>query len=455
VDPDRRLVLYVAGRAADIPGINEVFHGPTEWLVADGRRTLGTGNFSVDLSPEQMQSDLKRLTDLIESVHPACLEGLPPVVQQAAEQASEKTGEPLERSAFTFLVNDVLLALHDAHSTASIDLAGPRVALPLRWLQEGLAAGEDAGELRLGDQIVSLGGLGPDELMAGLRGLVPAENDWWIRARAEQMLQNVAVLEHLGVATRPELKARVLRDGQVLSVSIGEPAGSPSRERPPEWVRFELFPEHSLGLFTLDQCRADETFKSTLRRFFEAVAEAGLARVAVDLRRNGGGNSSVCDEFLRYLDIDEFRTFSAEVRISTESLEQQGLSSALGYFRNPPKARQNDRVTDLPPFAGELYVLTSNRTFSSGSWFSVVVQDNGLGEVLGEPTGNAPSSYGDILHFSLPESGVSFTLSFKKFVRPAPKRDPAMTLTPDVELPVTLEDLQSGTDPVLGYLRRK
>ena len=82
----------------------------------------------------------------------------------------------------------------------------------------------------------------------------------------------------------------------------------------------------------------------------------------------------------------------------------------------------NRRVGD--PFRGQLFVLTSKATFSSGNWFGVIVRDNQLGKIVGEPTGNAPSSFGDVLSFTLPRSGLGFTLSYKQWIRPDPSRDP-------------------------------
>jgi len=82
------------------------------------------------------------------------------------------------------------------------------------------------------------------------------------------------------------------------------------------------------------------------------------------------------------------------------------------------------------------------------------VQDDHLGKIVGEPTGNAPSSYGDILSFTLPNSGLAYTVSFKRWVRPDPARDPAACLEPDVAVPRTRQSVRDGTDPVLEWLRR-
>jgi C-terminal processing protease CtpA/Prc len=104
-------------------------------------------------------------------------------------------------------------------------------------------------------------------------------------------------------------------------------------------------------------------------------------------------------------------------------------------------------------FEGKLFVLTSPRTFSSGNWFAVIVKDNALGTILGEPTGNAPSSYGDSPSFQLPHTGFRFSVSHKRWVRPNPDNDPEDALYPDIPVYTTIEDIIRGADPQLEKLR--
>ena len=49
--------------------------------------------------------------------------------------------------------------------------------------------------------------------------------------------------------------------------------------------------------------------------------------------------------------------------------------------------------------------------------FATVIQDNGIGKVIGETPGNMPTAYGDKLGFQLPESKLVLSVSYKKFYR--------------------------------------
>ena len=87
--------------------------------------------------------------------------------------------------------------------------------------------------------------------------------------------------------------------------------------------------------------------------------------------------------------------------------------------------------------------------------FCVIVHDNDLGTIVGEPTGNMPSCYGDILSFQMPTTGFAFSVSFKKFLRPEPENDPEDALYPDIEVYTTIDDVLQGRDPQIEEVRER
>lgn len=452
-NPERRAILYVASDPADLVEINAVFHGPTGWVVADGRRILASGDFiDTALGPRRMETDLDELAATVDAVHPAAIDGAPSAVRDAIEEARTRIRSGIDRATFEASLNHVLLALHDSHSTLAAPHATRHIDLPIAWLDEGPIVTHDTSHLRRGDRVVSIGGLPPEEILERLRGLIPTENDWWLRHVAEQSIRSDGVLRALGAGTIP-VDVRVRRSGS--EITRGLPAAErrqPRIDRLP-WARFTIEPENGLGIFTLDRCVNDDRYRDALAAFFNAVADAGIDRIVVDLRRNGGGNSSVANEFLRYVNVADYADFSALVRVSEAAMDQRQLPGPPRVVQSPPSRRGNQRVESPPPFDGTIYVLTSRHTFSSGSWFATVLHDNDLATLVGEPTGGAPGHYGDVLSFTLPESGLSYTLSFKCFVRPDPSRNPATSLTPDVRVPMTRAALMEGTDPVLEHVR--
>ena len=458
-NPERRMALYTAREVDDLIEVNAVFHGPTEWVVANGREVLDAGRWPPGpaLAREAALRDLERLEADLLAVHPATVEGPPPALTAALDEARRalaRGSEPIAREELWFVLNGVLLALADSHTCMTSMAPGESLDLPLRWLADGLVVDADTAELAFGDRVVSIGGATSDQLLAGLRRIVPAETDQWVRTQAPRHLRDLSVLERLGVADGAPVEVVVERDGQSLASSIGlgrTPSRSPVGPRPD--VAWRLFEDRDLAVLTLDTCRPDDAYRRTLYELFEAVARKGIGRLAIDLRENSGGNSRVVDDFLRHLDVDAYRNYGGVMRVSEPLIAKTGAEDLeLGIHTGPVTLRENPRYVDPPPFTGELFVLVSPRTYSSGNWFAVVLADNGLATVVGEPTGNAPSSFGDILHFDLPASRFTYTLSHKRYVRPDPSADPAPHLAPDFSIPFLREHLLAGSDPVLEWL---
>jgi len=456
-DPAHNAVIYAAAAAADVIGINAVFHGPTGWVVADGDRVLASGDFkaTAPLAPDEQRADLAYLRQMLADVHPATIEGLPAALAAALADAEAAATAPCTRTDLWRRAQRALLVLGDAHSSLAPPTSGERLDLPLVWLAEGLVVAADAGGLRAGDRVLAIGGRDEAALLEAMRGTIPAENPYWLKARGESLLTDLGLLQALGIAEQAPVRVRVARGDPSADIDVDVDVAKTGGDRgaPLPWVRFTLEPDHGLALFTLDRCDVDASYRAKLKEFFTAVHEQKIGRVAVDLRRNSGGNSGVVDEFLRYVDVERYTTFLGHARGSAAARSQRGLLASVDMPAALAK-RTNDRHEQPPPFAGDLLVLVSGHTFSSGNWFAAVVQDNGLGKIVGEPTGNAPSSFGDVLSFQMPHSRLSFTLSFKKWLRPDPRRDPADAIRPDVPIARTAQSVRDRTDPVLDYLRR-
>lgn len=170
-----------------------------------------------------------------------------------------------------------------------------------------------------------------------------------------------------------------------------------------EWVFYEIDAPHDVGIFTLTTCVCDAQYKKTVKEFFEAVAQQNIDNIVIDLRWNGGGNSLVGDEFLRYIDVDGYDTWPSDVRFGNY------------LWKNPKSYQKNRRLN--PQFGGNVYVLTNCRTYSAAMDFTMLVCDNQIGKVVGEASGNLPDSYGDCLYFVMPNSKLTFSVSYKRWYR--------------------------------------
>jgi C-terminal processing protease CtpA/Prc len=172
---------------------------------------------------------------------------------------------------------------------------------------------------------------------------------------------------------------------------------------------YEVLPD-ARALYIQYNCCANtpgNSFASFARNLFASADTQALERVVVDLRGNGGGDSSVMEPLL-----DGFKSRPA-------------LSAK-----------------------GHLYVLIGRGTCSSGMMAALSLWHEFRATLLGEPTGGKPNAYGDVRTFSLPNSRLVIRYSTKRFQRMTTGDPPS--LNPDVRAPQSLSDCLAGRDPALA-----
>lgn len=145
---------------------------------------------------------------------------------------------------------------------------------------------------------------------------------------------------------------------------------------------------------------------------YAAVDAQSDARLVIDLRGNPGGNNFLIDPIVR------------------------------GVVARPQLWKP-----------GRLFVLTDARTFSAAQNLVNAMERWTPTVIVGEPTGAAPSGYGDSKRIVLPESGLTLRVSslYWQDTGPLDKRD---ATTPHVLAPRTVGDLQKGRDPALTVIAR-
>ncbi|WP_042199219.1 S41 family peptidase [Paenibacillus camerounensis] len=410
------------------------------------------------VNPEQMKQDLDFLTETLVQVHPALINGWSSGQQQVISEAYDMIQTARTEEGFYFIVNTITSLLQDGHTNMYWELQNQKLLnLPLFWSREGLIVTQDRGKLHTGDIVTAISRRSIGDLEQELAKIIPAENNQWVRVQGTVLLRVEFMLRHLGLAADDRVEITVTRGGGSITETLiltDKPLQKEYSHYPKGEVPFSYSfeDELSLGIFQLNTCENTRKYLVTVKQFFDEVKARGIQHVAVDLRSNGGGDSSVIEEFLSYTNVKSYYGYGSLMRYSQQLQNIRGAEQNSGYVVSEPSLNHILMKT-LYPFRGKLYLLTSAHTFSSANMFAVIVQDNGLGQIIGEATGNQPSSYGDVLTFQLPASGIRFQSSFKQFTRPAPERDPADSVQPDIEAYTTATDILERRDAQLEKLR--
>lgn len=391
-------VCAVIAAALVLFGAYKLWFDPYRGTFSGGEPTLGLDTV---LSREQAREDVDRVMKMLRSRHPAWLEKDNARAAATEERYLAET-ELIDASedGVTVLeewraVSRILHELGDGHTQV---WASPAVTLYL----------DDFGLLRQYGVPVKINGEPTEDVFGRFCELYQYETEEYARAIFEaNVLISKTYLTWIGVDTTDGVvftyeaaSGEIDRTHKFVTLKNVGGRGAGGYGDPWEYT---IDADKAVGVFTLRSCEYNDRYKAAVKAFFSAVAESEADGVIVDLRGNGGGNSLCADEFIRYLDVDGYYGWPSHIRYGPILIKNK-----KGYSSNKKLGEG---------FSGYVYVLTDTRTFSAAMDFAMLIEDNGLGELVGEASGNLPDSYGDLLTFAAPNSGLSFSVSFKRWFR--------------------------------------
>lgn len=351
------------------------------------------------LSVEEALEDLEYMMERFRNHHPAWLE------ENNANVAAVEAQYEAE-----------VIALENEVTVLELYQAASRIAAKMRdghtypyWNGEEVLYLQDFTQIKELGKPMTLDGWPISDVLAAYKQVAAYELDFYVE---DQFWRNVIVNEYAlrlcGVDTSDGVTMTFDNEGEALEyhydfVSIEEVKGYEYSAEEKPWVYYDIDKENSVGIFTLTTCLDNEEYRSVLENFFAEVFDENIENVVVDLRDNGGGNSWVANEFITYLDVKEYRSWDSGVRLGWYLLKNEDI-----VYKNKCK----DQVFD-----GQVYVLTNIKTYSAAMDFAMLIADNDLGSIVGEPSGNLPDSYGDILSFQMPNSKLLLCVSHKRWYR--------------------------------------
>jgi hypothetical protein len=339
-------------------------------------------------------SDGVVLAEAVERLHPAPFRSVSRE-QFLADARQAETPVELMRLAASLGDRNGHTAVHalDGH-------AKPLRAYPIGLYEfpDGVFVVAAADSTLVGCELVAVGGVPADELNRVVEPLVARDNEWTIRARRPAYAVTAEILSELGVTDEPatfELRGRGAAG--LRAVAAADFNALVAQDRPPRSVAVVGSAVHVAYNVT----RGDTT---DFAREIEA-ASAGLDRLVLDLRHNGGGNNQTYGPLLEAL----------------EHLTARGK---------------------------RLTVLISRVTFSAAMQLVVDLEQRTPAVFVGEPTGGSPNQFGDAVPVELPGSGLTARVATVSWTT-AGEDDERVTKEPGVHVPVNAGAYFAGDDPVL------
>lgn len=357
-------------------------------------------NYNEVISSQEAVEDLDTLKGYLEKVHPLFMDGLTEDVENLYLQVKERLEKAgnVTVNGFRREIQTILHSINDAHTTTYNNFPDDK------YLKAYI---QKAWE---GYDVISINGKTVRQIFEDARPYYCYETEDWISID----LVSLATLDFLEysepfVYEWTNGETVISEEYTEMDFVSGREYNEiydqfyPSDDEPRDFVYYEIDEEKSLAILTLTQCFYDQAYIDCVKSMFTEVKEKNIRNVAVDLRGNGGGNSLVANEFVKYLPVDSFRECPCDWRLGFLNI----------YFEGKVSNRRNDSLA----FDGKVYILTDNGTFSSAKDFAMIIQDNHLGEIVGEPSANAVNSYGDVVWIYLPNTGMFAQISSKKWYR--------------------------------------
>ncbi len=420
-----------------------------------------------------------------------------------AEKIISEVVSEVSKEEAAVLAQRIVSLLRSAHDRVELGQSSGRyLPVVFYWASDGLVVFADTlSDLNIppASEVLKIGGLDVATLESRMQELISG-NFYWVKRQAAQLLSREGMLRYLGVIDKASQVVLTIRtpNGEEKSVT----ASFAEQEGKSGWLNFlflssldsswitgnsesgqrifawKVKSETNQAIFKLYTCINSESYQSAVQRFFEEIARADVSNLIIDLRRNSGGDSAVIDAFLSHLPVTSLKRITGVQRLNETIISQVAtLAKTDAAYRNLLKtleatpsqnlSRAGDVYFDGQPgdtvaiseserlqpiFGGDIYVLVDGETFSAAIDFAVLLRDNNLASIVGEPVGDAPSSSGNVIRFTTPNLGISFKVSSSYYARPDPSRDPADTLMPDIYLPLTVKDIQQKRDPVKDWL---
>lgn len=199
-----------------------------------------------------------------------------------------------------------------------------------------------------------------------------------------------------------------------------------------------------VALNTFGNSRVVKAFDAKYEKILEAEG------LIIDVRNNGGGNTTHGYSIIsRLIDEPNDKTSIWRSRKHIPVFKAWGRKQEWHEGNHGTIEPRGDT-----PFSKPVVVLIGPNTYSAAEDFLVPLKASGRATLIGEPTGG---STGQPLIFNVYGTRVAICVKWDRF--PDGTDFVGVGVQPDIEIPLTKQDVRDGTDPVLekaiSFLKNK
>lgn len=273
-------------------------------------------------------------------------------------------------------------------------------------------------------KILSINSLSADSMITAMLPYMSGEREFY---RVSRLDKQFAALFEMLYGGKDEYLIEYMAPGsdKVKKVSVPasthkemisrSPKAAPKFELPP--YQFRIDTQKGIAIMEFNKCINPSKMTTFCDSMFKELESHNIKKLIIDVRHNGGGDSRVGDVLLKRLAKRPFvQTAGILAKVSPAAIERFGEGEpGMLFYEVPESAYIQPLPNDKGHFDGETILLTSNHTFSSASSFANAFKEADCGMIIGEETGGMNVTFGDMMYWTMPVSGIVTTISYKRF----------------------------------------
>lgn len=383
-------------------------------------------------APSKKQ-DFKQAIETIQKNHPSLYEN---ISQQEFTKKCQDVENKLEKQTDIenyYSIKELLASVRNAHTNAYYDFS----LLPIcgfipKYFDDGLRiiAIEKDKQQYLGYEIIAINDLSIDEIYKRFQNIVSYDTEAWKFQMIAQEMIFIDAYKYLGITNNDEITLTLQQNDEIKELTFKAITNGSFEDKISSLVQLQPTKEtltfknnsyysvHDIdGILYIqyNQCQKDP--KYPIKDFAADIEKKMNAqeydKVVFDLRYNSGGNSSV-------------------------------IQPVFDVLQNQRKHRYI-----------HFYTLIGTQTYSSGvrNAIDTITSHYALyATLVGNPTGGNIKVAGDMREYKMKTFPCSLYYSTQYFEDIPGKSG---SLQPDVKIPSTFKDYQSGIDPAFEYVRKQ
>lgn len=470
------------------------------------------------LKGNDYQKDFMLFMDMLENTHPAFAMENPPLDIKKIRKVGYKELKKFNDSEkFALYLESIVSQLHDGHTYIYCNYPSDTIfPMAFKYLNgeffiQGVEEGNDEF---IGKKILTVNGFDMYDVMMSFGSLLSCDNDIFLIERFNCITK--FFWEDNKYNTQEALTV-TCDDGSSLNLNYlsakeikwkwveTKPLQSPYQKTQMPF-RYEVYPENSICYLQFSSFKDKNTlrwqfysgdnggmseeefekiikdyprFDTFLQEVFDSIHKCEINTLVVDVRGNGGGNSTLMYQLMSWIipteRIDDLNAEGTLTRVS-KFLEAHYIE-VVKYYKNLTGDKfhygmiidedmyeydsediddEDDSSLDTlfvynedpeQVFTGNVIFIQDHWTFSAAGTLILVAYDNKIGTIIGEESSYRPCNFTDCLLYELPNTKVKGGVSFRYATRPNSDACCGKSLIPTIHIERTWSDYLEGRDP--------